>query len=71
MRISIEEEIDVKRFYIPEVKATCPECGHECSSDDYLSYPCVGDKLHYYCGECEHEWYPYKIEAITIDLEDA
>jgi hypothetical protein len=74
MEIDITEEIDVKRFYFNgKLKIKCPECGHEFErdfNDDYLSYPKVGDALHEYCCECEHEWNSHRIKRMMIELEE-
>ena len=55
-----------KRTYLPGIviKSKCPQCGEpyrKDMSDNYLSYPKVGEpyELHGYCRNesCGHEWF--------------
>ena len=51
------EEINVKRFYLDEIKVKCPNCGADAKmlGDNYLSYPTIGEEEEAtgYCGNCE------------------
>ena len=68
-----ENEIDVKRFYLPLVVATnCPHCSEVNESDfedSYLSYPTTNKKESVYvcCGNCDNE-YEFDV-SLSISLE--
>jgi len=65
--------VEMKRFYFDDIfTVECPKCEMPVEFDgrsDYLSYPEIGDSLDMYCQECEHEWAPYKLKSITMELE--
>ena len=55
-------ELDIKRFYLPiKFNKKCPNCGSKIEfnlSEDYISYPVVGESesLYGYCDNCEGEF---------------
>ena len=63
-------QLDIKRLYLPGVKISrnCPECGSEIvwnGSNQYLSYPMVGEpeQFYLYCEDCDREWsVDYRLE---------
>lgn len=63
-----------KRTYMPYIlEWKCSKCGHQNQQDfgdDYISYPPLGTPFDYeylYCGECEHEEKPIKLQ-ISMEL---
>lgn len=72
---SKNEEINCKRFYLPgiKVKSECPNCNAEevwDGNDWYLSYPTPGkpDTVHFYCEDCDEEWYLDVVLDINLKL---
>ena len=70
----VEDELDVKRFYMPGIvlKSKCPKCGASCEIDlsqEYLSYPTVNKPFDHliYCDECDHEWEERLILKIKLE----
>jgi predicted RNA-binding Zn-ribbon protein involved in translation (DUF1610 family) len=74
--IPLEEELDVKRFYIPGViiQDNCPNCGVETRYDmgglHYLSHPIANKPMQFtmYCNECDHEWSIKIILRIGLEI---
>lgn len=72
------ETINVKRFYIEEVKTQCPNCGSDKAiilGESYLSYPKIGKKEEAWglCSDCKCSFtVPIKLELkIEYDMNEA
>ena len=63
-----------KRTYLPFiVKDACPKCGVKSEvdlSDEYLSYPTLGEPTPVYCvcEKCSHEWSVMVVVGYTLTL---
>lgn len=70
-----ENEINVKRFYLPvKVEVECPECKKKNENDfecDYLSYPVTNKKEPVYicCGHCDQEYEFDVTLGLSLDVD--
>ncbi len=64
-----QAELDVKRLYLPiTILADCPKCGREASrdlSEDYLSYPVIGqeESIGFDCSSEDEECCEFEVLA--------
>jgi len=71
-----ENEIQVKRFYLPiQLEVNCPHCQEKCTKDfdnDYLSYPVTNKKESVYicCDDCDGEFEFDVILRLSLDVDD-
>jgi len=70
-----ENEIQVKRFYLPiQVEINCPSCQAKLTKDfddDYLSYPTTNKKeaVYIYCDDCDGEFEFDVTLRLSLDVD--